>query len=152
MKQIVAIDPGKSGGIAFTDGDGIVQAINMPDTPTEMLEALQNIRSCNTQVLVIEQLPRFVGKNIPSSTTSVLFENYGICIGIALALGYRLERVDPHAWQKNLGLGTAKSCASKSEWKRKLKNRAAELFPHLDVTLATADALLIHDWARKSGA
>jgi hypothetical protein len=100
--------------------------------------------------LAIEQLPRFVGKNIPSSTTSVLFENYGICIGIALALGFRLERVDPHTWQKGLGIGTARNCGSKPEWKRKLKGKAQELFPHLEVTLATADALLIYDWAVKN--
>ena len=150
MTRIAAIDPGKSGGIAWNDQDNVVQTANMPDTPTDMLSLLLSLRAGGVTTLAIEQLPRFVGKNIPSSTTSVLFENYGICIGIAIALGFRLERVDPHTWQKGLGIGTARNCSSKPEWKRKLKGKAQELFPHLEVTLATADALLIYDWAVKN--
>lgn len=54
--------------------------------------------------------------------------------------------VRPQVWQKVFNLGTAASCASKSEWKNKLKAEAQRRFPHLPVTLATADALLILEW------
>jgi hypothetical protein len=33
------------------------------------------------------------------------------------------------------------------EWKRKLKEEAQRLFPNMDVTLKTADALLILEYA-----
>ena len=54
--------------------------------------------------------------------------------------------VRPQTWQKDFGLGTASRCASKSEWKNKLKAEAQRRFPHLGVTLQTADALLILEW------
>jgi len=56
--------------------------------------------------------------------------------------------VGPKTWQKALGLGAATGM-SKTEWKNKLKARAAELFPNVDVTLWNADALLIYDAATR---
>ena len=38
-----------------------------------------------------------------------------------------------------------------SEWKRKLKAKAQELYPHLDVTLKNCDALLILHFALGRG-
>ncbi len=143
----IAIDPGKSGGVAYTAG-GRLHGVKMPDSPAQVVELLRQLRSSH-DTLVIEQLPKFVGKAIPSSTTAVLFENFGITIGAAIALGYRLERVDPHTWQKGLGIGTGRQCANKGEWKRKLRAKAEELFPGTEVTLATADAVLIWDYYRK---
>ncbi len=61
--------------------------------------------------------------------------------------GYALHRVEPRVWQEPLGLGGRKSCATGPEWKRKLKTKAQELYPHLDVTLGNADALLILHYA-----
>jgi hypothetical protein len=49
------------------------------------------------------------------------------------------------------GLGTASRCASKSEWKNKLKAEAQRRFPDLKVTLKTADALLILEWVLADG-
>lgn len=144
----IAIDPGKSGGVAYTSA-GRLCGIKMPDSPATVVNLLRQLRATN-DTLVIEQLPKFVGKAIPSSTTAVLFENFGITIGAAIALGYRLERVDPHAWQKGLGIGTGRQCKNKGEWKRKLKSKAEELFPGTEVTLATADAMLIWDYYRKT--
>ena len=143
----VAIDPGKSGGIAYSKG-GVVCAVRMPDTAVSVVEILRQLRDQGSGRLVIEQLPKFVGKAIPSSTTAVLFENFGITIGAAIALGYRVDRVHPSAWQEGLGIGKGCQCANKGEWKRKLKAKAQELFPGIEVTLATADALLIWEHGR----
>jgi hypothetical protein len=65
-----------------------------------------------------------------------------------MALGYRIERVPPQTWQKELGLGNSKGL-SKTEWKNKLKGRAQELFPGIPITLKTSDALLIWEYGRK---
>lgn len=148
MSGLVAIDPGKSGGIAYTLG-GLPVAMKMPESASLVVRTLSELRSGGMDRLVIEQIPKFVGKNIPSSTTAVLFENFGIITGAAIALGYRLERVDPHTWQKGLGLGTKRDCKSDGEWKRKLRSKAQELYPRIAVTLSTSDALLIYDYGMK---
>ena len=55
-----------------------------------------------------------------------------------------------------LRLGTAPACASRTEWKNKLKACAQRLcaqrlYPHVQCTLATADALLILYYAMSVG-
>ena len=57
----------------------------------------------------------------------------------------------PKVWQASLGLGGKASCANYNAWKRKLKAKAQELYPHLDVTLKNADALLILHYAMGGG-
>jgi hypothetical protein len=78
---------------------------------------------------------------------------YGVIRGALIALGWRIIEVTPQAWQKHFSLGTKASCASPGEWKNKLKAEAQRRFPDQDVTLKTADALLILDYAvAKDGA
>jgi hypothetical protein len=129
-----------------------MQTAPMPQEPTDTVKLLGSLVSSGYTVLVIEQLPRFVpmggGKGIPGSMAAVMFENFGIVLGAAMALGYRIERVTPQKWQKELGLGTSKGL-SKTEWKNKLKGRAQELFPNIPITLKTADALLIWEYERR---
>lgn len=129
-----------------------MQTAPMPQEPTDTVNLLGSLVFSGYTVLVIEQLPRFVpmggGKGIPGSMAAVMFENFGIVLGAAMALGYRIERVTPQKWQKELGLGTSKGL-SKTEWKNKLKGRAQELFPNIPITLKTADALLIWEYERR---
>ena len=54
----------------------------------------------------------------------------------------------PAIWQKAHTCGT-KGDLTTTQWKNKLKARAAELFPAVDVTLWNADALLIYDAATR---
>lgn len=147
MKLIIAIDPGASGGIAWNK-DGQVGCCQMP-------EALPELRDCFALLLVgshqpvayVEDVPKFVGKAIPSSTTAVLFFNFGYTEGLLTAMGVRIVRVKPHDWQQYFRLGTKKQCASTTEWKNKLKSEAMRRFPSQKVTLATSDSLLILDYA-----
>jgi len=148
MPTIVAVDPGVSGGLAIAFDEDI-ELHAMPETLTELHQLLRTNATKNAE-LWIEEVPKFAGKNIPSSTTAVLFQNVGRIEGIAVSLGYVLHRVTPVAWQQPLGLGGRKSCDGQIEWKRKLKNKAQELYPFLDVTLKTADALLILRHAKSS--
>ena len=153
---IIGIDPGKSGGIAYTDPEsGKAIAVSMPDSPSDIVVFLKACVKEGATTIFIEQLPRFVagagGKGPPGSRVAVLFENFGIILGAAMAFGLSVVRVDPKRWQLEHGLGTANSCASKTIWKNKLKARAQELFPDLKVTLKTADALLIWEYGRRLG-
>jgi len=150
MKTIISIDPGAAGGVAVS-ASGIVVCHPMPETQGDVLELIRDIKraadvegaSC---VCVLEEVGGFVGKHQPGSAMFKFGEGYGFVKGSVQALGIRLELVRPQVWQKTFGLGTASRCASKSEWKNKLKAEAQRRFPDLRVTHKTADALLILEW------
>ena len=155
MKSIIAIDPGVSGGVAVS-AFGKTVCHPMPATQGDVLELLRDIkRTADLEsvecVCVLEEVGGFAGKAQPGSAMFKFGEGYGFIKGVVQALGIKLELVRPQVWQKSLSLGTASRCASKTEWKNKLKAEAQRRFPQLRVTLATADALLIADYfARKS--
>ena len=153
MKIIIAIDPGVSGGIAVT-AFGKTVCHPMPGTEGDRLELIRNLkRTADTEgadcLCVLEEVNGFVGKAQPGSAMFKFGEGYGFLKGVVQALGIRLVLVRPQVWQRVFGLGTASRCASKSEWKNKLKAEAQRRFPDLAVTLKTADALLILDWSMR---
>jgi hypothetical protein len=145
--MVVAVDPGASGGVAWMDRHGIINAVKMPATDGDMTDLLRSINAETRSTLWIEEIPKYTGANIPSSSMFVLARNYGFIEGAAQGMGMPVRRVKPADWQKPLGLGTARSCRSKTEWKNKLKAEAQRRNPALGVTLATADALLILEHA-----
>lgn len=150
QEVILACDPGVSGGFACLtksiDGTSITLD-PMPESLTDIVQFLL-LKKVSMAELWIEDIPKFAGKAIPSSTTAVLFENYGIIKGAGAALGYAIHRVPPKQWQEPLGLGGRKSCATQPEWKRKLKAKAQEMYPTMDVNLQNCDALLLLHYAR----
>ncbi len=149
-KTIVACDPGVNGGFAIKTPDRIL-LFPMPESLPDMHYLLSGFKVANSH-LWIEKVPKFVSKLTPSSSVATLHENYGIIQGLAYSLCYALHRVEPKIWQDPLGLGGKRSCATGPEWKRKLKTKAQELYPHLDVTLKNCDALLILHYATGGGA
>ncbi len=119
----------------------------MPETQGDLLERLRELKNVaglegDELVCVLEEVSGFAGKAQPGSAMFRFGEHFGFIKGVIQALGIRLVMVRPQVWQKGFGLGTASACASKSEWKNKLKAEAQRRFPQLDVTLKTADALL----------
>jgi hypothetical protein len=74
-------------------------------------------------------------------------EGFGFLQGVIMSASTKLVLVRPQEWQKFFSLGTAAACTGKREWKNKLKSEAQRRYPQLDVTLKTADALLILDYA-----
>jgi hypothetical protein len=149
MKTIIAVDPGVGGGFAVHTRDGIL-LFPMPDSVPDMHQLLLGFKVTESQ-LWIEKVPKFVSKLTPAASVATLHENYGIIQGLAYAQGYALHRVEPKIWQDPLGLGGRKSCGTGPEWKRKLRSKAQELYPHLDVTLKNCDALLILHYALGGG-
>jgi hypothetical protein len=124
----------------------------MPGTEGDVLEMLREVKRAaelESQpqgadvVCVLEKVGGFAGKAQPGSAMFRFGEHFGFIKGVVQALEIRLVLVRPQVWQKGFGLGTASGCASKTEWKNKLKAEAQRRFPQLPVTLKTADALLI---------
>jgi hypothetical protein len=140
--MIVAIDPGKSGGIACFDSMEGLTTSPMPDDMAELLFDLKEI--CPTKVF-LEKVTGYIGVSQPGSRMFEFGKNYGYLLGGLHALQIPVILVPPQKWQKPLGLGT--SGGDKTAWKKKLKAEASRRFPQLKVTLKTADALLLLDYA-----
>lgn len=139
-KTIIAIDPGAGGGIAWKCGENHVYAAKMPETAHDLAEQMDAIaNSANSQGMPIECLVEDVHAMPGQGVTSMFSfgRNLGTILGVlaALKVPYRMER--PQSWQKKVG-GLP---ADKKERKDRLKAIAQARYPHLKVTLATADAL-----------
>jgi hypothetical protein len=151
MKTIIAIDPGASGGIGcFIDGASYpVIAYPMPETEADVVALIKELNTEGNDVsAVVEKVGGFCGKGQPGSAMFKFGFGCGVIEGVLRTLGIRTTYVRPQQWQKYFSLGTAAACASKTEWKNKLKAEAQRRFPNLKVTLSTSDALLILDYAR----
>jgi hypothetical protein len=147
--NIIAFDPGKNGGVAIYWGETKnTTAQNLPPTDRGLLEVIEDVANLGETTAYLEDIVKFAGTNMPSSSMAAYASSWGFLRGVIVAKQIRLVLVPPQKWQKALGLGSSRGM-SKTEWKNKLKNMAEQLNPHLKVTLATADALLICEAARK---
>lgn len=149
---IVAVDPGSAGGFAIRE-NGKVRVFGMPGTDGDIYIELREIVERATSegskcVAIMEDLVKFCGVGRPGAASIVYGRNHGFIEGVLTGLGVRIERVRAQQWQKDLGLGTSRGM-SKTVWKNKLKAMAQRLYPALngEITLKTADALLILEWS-----
>jgi hypothetical protein len=139
MKTIIGIDPGKSGGIAWI-GNGAPCVEKMPDTLKDLFDLLLDISYEGNATAYLEQVTSSPQQGVKSAFT---FGNGFGHLEMALtACSIPFQRIRPQAWQKALG------CMSGGD-KNVTKRRAQELFPHLTITHATADALLIAEYGRR---
>jgi len=155
MKRVLmAVDPGKAGGLAWRDQDGRTVADAMPETPGAVLEYVREIIRAadgaeNVSALVEKVGGYAGGTGQPGSAMFRFGEGYGFLLGVLMACGVRVELVTPQTWQKAVGLGHRGRDQSKADWKRKLRAQAERLFPGVKVTLANADALLLLEYGRR---
>jgi hypothetical protein len=148
---IIGIDPGKSGGIAWIDETGRACVEKMPDTLKDLWELIEkdilhatgnlyfgnSTRNCKAYLEQISSSPQM---GVVSAFT---FGNgYGHLEMALTAAGISFERVTPQKWQKAMG------CLTKGD-KNVSKRKAQELFPHLKITHAIADACLIAEYGRR---
>jgi hypothetical protein len=150
---MIAIDPGAAGGIVAGSSKLNLgpTACGMPGTDRDIAEKLFPPKDWgwDEKVAYLEDLVKFAGRNMPSSSMATYASNWGLIKGILTAYDYRIVIVPPKKWQKALGLGGSDAHATRSGWKNHLKQRAQQLFPQVKVTLSTADALLIYEAARQ---
>ena len=143
----IGIDPGASGGIAWMFKDGTAGCQSMPETEADIVYLLRSIIAQNPDATaVIEEVGGFCGVGQPGSAMFKFGFSAGFLRGVAMSQGYRVHIVRPQKWQKHFSLGTSKEAGGKSEWKRKLKAEAQRRYPNLDITLKTADAVLLMDY------
>ena len=148
---VLAIDPGASGGYVVDGGDGALRLVNLT-TEADFLDELEGLRGVavyeNLPLEVwMEEVPPYVGGNIPSSAAFKLGKSCGFLAGSVRASGFPLHLVRPTEWQKGLSGVRGVSGAAK---KRVLRDHAVRLYPDATdkrITLKTADAVLIYHHA-----
>lgn len=145
--RVLGIDPGKSGGFAIID-DPQPWAVKMPETTRDTIDELRSIRQEGIQIAFVELVGGYIGKAQPASSAFVFGYGTGVIGGALAALGFEVHRVRPQTWQKAFSL-KSKPTESKTAWKNRLKSLAQDIFPHIKVTLATSDALLIAEFGRR---
>jgi len=135
---VIAIDPGKSGGICVFNSNTGVKSVNMPITPTDLHQFLK--RYSVDSYCYLEKV-----HGMPGMSGGGMFtfgQGYGWLEMALIALKIPTESVTPQKWQKTHEMGT-KGKLTTTQWKNKLKAKAQQLFPDQKVFLWNADALLI---------
>ena len=150
MTPYLAIDPGALGGFAWQLSDSdLAQAKSMMKDNRENAVFVRSFNlASKIPKVIIEDVPKFAGTNRPGSKMFPLGFNCGLIEGASLACLMTVIKIRPHEWQKHFNIGGRSDCEGPQDWKRRLKEHAQMLFPHLKVTLKTADALLLLAYAK----
>jgi hypothetical protein len=142
----LGIDPGASGGLAASNG-GLWSITPMPATERDIWNWIVD---CHALRAVIEKVGGYIAGN--PSPGSAMFKfglSYGGLRMALIAASIPFDEVTPQRWQKTLGISPRGKTESKSQFKNRLKGKAQQLFPQVNVTLATADAVLLAEYCRR---
>jgi len=135
----LGIDPGQSGGIALL-GDELTEAYKMPATEADLRDLLEEYAPY-IKSAAIESVHSFPKQGVASSFA--FGRSYGFLRGLLIALRIPFREVAPGSWQRTMG------CLTKGD-KNVSKAKAQQMWPKLKITHATADSLLIAEYARRT--
>ena len=146
--KIIAIDPGKSGGLCVIQDD-FIEAKKCPSTVHDM--------SLLFALAINETPPYFIRVVLekvwarPHDGRASIFTfagNYGQWEGIIASHELDIDYVTPQAWMKACGIPKK---MTKKDRKNYIKDLAKKLYPELGrkITLATADAIVLADYGKK---
>lgn len=139
--RVLGIDPGMSGAIAMFDGAFDPQFIRLDETEADISSILCSWISQQPCHAFIEKVHSMPKQGVASSFK--FGKCYGFLRGLLIALRVPFEEVTPQRWQKEM------ECLTKGD-KNVSKARAQQLFPNVKVIHATADALLIAEYGRRT--
>lgn len=141
----LGIDPGQSGGIGCWVDKKTISAYSFKDlTIRDIFEsflAMKNIAGDTGLFAMIENVHSMPMQGVASSFK--FGRNFGRLEGLLTGSNIPFDYVSPQKWQKELG------CLSHGD-KNITKSKAQRLFPHLKITHAVADALLIMEYCRRN--
>jgi crossover junction endodeoxyribonuclease RuvC len=141
MELVAGIDPGANGSITLLETNGLPyhQILFAKSTDHDIVDWLTEFRE-NIKLAIVEQVHAMPKQGV-ASTFKFGFA-YGVVVGILTASKIPIEYATPQKWQKEIG------CLSKGD-KNVTKHKAQDLFPNLKITHATADSMLIAEYARR---
>ena len=148
--QIIAIDPGKSGGIARAQNHGngnVYQATKMPPTPEETFEVLKALTKGRPTICYVENVGFYRPGN--SAPAAVKFGKHVGHLEMALiALSLDTVKIVPSKWMRSVMDVVSKE---KGTRKNDIKEYMQKVYPDIKVTLALSDALGILTYALQVG-
>ena len=137
MNLTLTIDPGISGGIAWRDTDGIVNAAPMPEGMTAQVDFLRSLKAQHPNIhAVMEKVGYWMPGDHPNSAAKFA-RHCGQLEAALYTLAIPFTEIAPVVWMRALGTLPKDKSARKSA----IKELMARRYPHLTVTLRTADAL-----------
>jgi len=142
--MIITIDPGASGAVAIIkDGHVVTHSFKDESGTIEFIKFHANDPNKLTRNFAyLEQVSSMPGQGVTSMFS--FGANFGFYRGVLQALDIPFDMVRPQKWQKDLSIPvTLKGKDNQSARKKWMKQKAAELFPYIKVTLSNADALLM---------
>lgn len=146
-KFYLGVDIGTNGSCVVLSYNGSVHEVfNTPETRSEFIERFKKYEQVNC-FCITEKVASMPQNGVKASHT------FGVIVERTL---YTLElckipfqEVTPQTWMKTYMLKKEKG-ETNTSWKNRLKTKAQQLFPHEKITLATADAFLIAEYARRN--
>ncbi len=150
--SFLGVDPGQSGGIALVS-ETTAQAWKMPDRESDTVllfrELLPRVTLATIEFVTPMRLGRDSGVQQGLGSTWKFGQHYGFLRGILMALGIPFTSVRAQVWQPALGI-EKRGLKTGTQHKNATKDCAQALWPDLKVIHATADALLIAEWGRRT--
>lgn len=135
----IGIDPGRSGGFAWSSPNGDWAGVEAWSTPAEIKERLRWLHTGGVCCAALEKVSAMRGWG--TASVFAFGENYGTWTGLLTGIGIPFVRVRPAVWMKALGLVT------KKRDKLAAKRLAEELHPELaPIQRELADAVCIASW------
>ena len=131
----IAIDPGKSGAIAYQFQDKNTESYYCPDTIKDIVDLLEFLTAEFDCIAILEKVHSFPGQGVVS--TWKFAENYATWKTALTATKIPFKLVAPQLWQKTIG----NMPKDKKDRKNYIKAYAQRLYPDIKVTLKNADAL-----------
>ncbi len=152
LPTYIGIDPGMSGGLAYIRGEEI-RVREMPVGERDIVDWLWPLTfPTNKCSAMIEKVGGFIPGNTsednpsggqPGSAMFKFGQSYGSLRMALTATDISFDEVIPRTWQKEIGIQARLPGESKGHFKARLKAKAQQLFPRINLTLKTCDALLI---------
>tara|TARA_R110002020_G_scaffold80149_5_gene200139 strand:+ start:2458 stop:2988 length:531 start_codon:yes stop_codon:yes gene_type:complete len=144
----IGIDVGKSGGVAIIDSikseNAPITAVKCPETVADMSKLITWHKwDCRDLLCVIEKVHSMPKQGVKSMFT--FGKNFGQWLGILAAFEIPYIEVTPQKWMKYYGAMPK----DKKERKTHLKHLAQSLYPSINVTLYTADAILMAHYCKQ---
>ena len=147
---VMAIDPGKNGGLVAITEDSVIECSRCPKSVEEMASMVNHVVSeCYVEsydlITYIENVHAF-----PTDGRSSAFKfgvNFGTWLGILGSNHIVPIKVSPITWQKQF----QPLSKIKKERKKMLYDLAKDMFPSLKITYAISDALLMGAYGMSNG-
>ncbi len=148
--NLVAVDPGLSGGLAILHG-GEVTARPLPIAGKDLDLVLisQWLKDSSPGLVIVEKVHSMPGQGV--SSTFKFGNGFGAILGMAEALSIRVKLVTPQAWKKVVLAGTAKDKDAAVDYcRRAFPNVSLLPGPHCRKPHdGVADALCLLEYGRR---